>query len=469
MDPAVPFANKQPRHDLKREDSRSFAFTVRYGQRARFDTDPIVETPMNARTTMTVFLAATAFAAAALADPPAGAQASQWNTFSGDKHSQSRNNCYNYAVDARNGKYAQPGRKAGATWSYPIGVPGTVIHVGATRAEAQNYKGAAADLAAFGAKVKAAAEADGLRSRAALNNVPAGHSAVALVVGYIPVGPAVRLPNGQWMQKQVLDYHWYRLNADGTWSHKPGPGKATTKDDAGNNIVNPQNLISANESKTRYDRFITIMSFQAGTIDPDFVDNWLVSTPEGVIRILASGSAGVKAGWCEGDRAIIRDLVQDYLVGLPAVAEPSTAWHGRLEGFQIEASPRCLTLNPSLWDRSDEVLITVRSGIIRVMRHTTSGQIIDNYYTDTFGLSAYLAEQSITRTIVDPCPGDSCYPDCDQSTGPGVLDIFDFLCFGNLFAAGDPYACDCDTTTGAGVCDIFDFLCFGNAFNVGCQ
>ncbi len=61
-----------------------------------------------------------------------------------------------------------------------------------------------------------------------------------------------------------------------------------------------------------------------------------------------------------------------------------------------------------------------------------------------------------------------CYADCDTSTGVGVLDIFDFLCFGNRFAAGDPYACDCDTTTGLGVCDIFDFLCFGNAFNAGC-
>ncbi len=61
-----------------------------------------------------------------------------------------------------------------------------------------------------------------------------------------------------------------------------------------------------------------------------------------------------------------------------------------------------------------------------------------------------------------------CYPDCDTTTGVGVLDIFDFLCFGNRFSAGDPYACDCDTSTGLGVCDIFDFLCFGNAFNAGC-
>ena len=61
-----------------------------------------------------------------------------------------------------------------------------------------------------------------------------------------------------------------------------------------------------------------------------------------------------------------------------------------------------------------------------------------------------------------------CYADCDTTTGRGVLDIFDFLCFGNRFAANDPYACDCDTSTGPGVCDIFDFLCFGNAFNAGC-
>ncbi len=61
-----------------------------------------------------------------------------------------------------------------------------------------------------------------------------------------------------------------------------------------------------------------------------------------------------------------------------------------------------------------------------------------------------------------------CYPDCDPGTGPGVLDIFDFLCFGNRFSTLDPYACDCDLSTGPGVCDIFDFLCFGNAFSAGC-
>ncbi|MFG0284503.1 MAG: GC-type dockerin domain-anchored protein, partial [Phycisphaerales bacterium JB039] len=54
-----------------------------------------------------------------------------------------------------------------------------------------------------------------------------------------------------------------------------------------------------------------------------------------------------------------------------------------------------------------------------------------------------------------------CYPDCD---GDGKLDIFDFLCFQNAFAAGELQA-DCD---GDGALDIFDFLCFQNEFGAGC-
>ena len=40
-----------------------------------------------------------------------------------------------------------------------------------------------------------------------------------------------------------------------------------------------------------------------------------------------------------------------------------------------------------------------------------------------------------TWTLRLPIP---CYSDCDTQTGPGILDIFDFLCFGNAFSAGCP-------------------------------
>jgi hypothetical protein len=54
-----------------------------------------------------------------------------------------------------------------------------------------------------------------------------------------------------------------------------------------------------------------------------------------------------------------------------------------------------------------------------------------------------------------------CAADLD---GNGVLDLFDFLAFTNLFNAGDP---DADFN-GDGVRDLFDFLAFTNAFNGGC-
>lgn len=63
----------------------------------------------------------------------------------------------------------------------------------------------------------------------------------------------------------------------------------------------------------------------------------------------------------------------------------------------------------------------------------------------------------ILRGIVDT----GCAADCD---GDGELSFFDFLCFQNLFAAGDPEA-DCD---GDGGLSFFDFLCFQDAFAAGC-
>jgi hypothetical protein len=36
------------------------------------------------------------------------------------------------------------------------------------------------------------------------------------------------------------DYHWYRQNPDGTWSHKPGHGAAVATDSDGHAITNPE-------------------------------------------------------------------------------------------------------------------------------------------------------------------------------------------------------------------------------------
>ena len=36
------------------------------------------------------------------------------------------------------------------------------------------------------------------------------------------------------------DYHWYRQNPDGTWSHKPGKSEVTNLDASGELIFDPE-------------------------------------------------------------------------------------------------------------------------------------------------------------------------------------------------------------------------------------
>ena len=60
------------------------------------------------------------------------------------------------------------------------------------------------------------------------------------------------------------------------------------------------------------------------------------------------------------------------------------------------------------------------------------------------------------------CP--NCYANCDNSTRSPRLNVLDFMCFLNKFAARDPYAnCTVDATI-----DMADFTCFMAKFAQGC-
>jgi hypothetical protein len=48
-----------------------------------------------------------------------------------------------------------------------------------------------------------------------------------------------------------------------------------------------------------------------------------------------------------------------------------------------------------------------------------------------------------------------------------VLNVNDFTCFLNAFAAGSPYA-NCDQSTTPPVLNVNDFTCFLNTFAAGC-
>ncbi len=61
----------------------------------------------------------------------------------------------------------------------------------------------------------------------------------------------------------------------------------------------------------------------------------------------------------------------------------------------------------------------------------------------------------------------ACYPNCDNSTTPPLLNVNDLICFLNKFAAGDPYA-NCDQSTAPPTLNVLDFTCFLSRFAAGC-
>ncbi|XP_078381171.1 uncharacterized protein LOC144663945 [Oculina patagonica] len=116
------------------------------------------------------------------------------------------NNCYNYANDKRTDTFAQPGNGGGRP------LPDVFTDE---------------DL-------KRSSEADGLRFKKARKHmcIPK-HPRRHLVALFIYNGTDPTLPFNQ-------DYHWYRLDNNGHWSHKAGGTPVTDRDGNGDRIVDPR-------------------------------------------------------------------------------------------------------------------------------------------------------------------------------------------------------------------------------------
>ncbi|MBM3241799.1 hypothetical protein FJZ31_36470 [Candidatus Poribacteria bacterium] len=114
----------------------------------------------------------------------------KWNDNNGIQFS---NNCYNYACNIQTGTYAQPGQATRNMYS------------------SIDCNGVTDD-----------AVSDGLTKQDCDRTCPNCCHKVALVVapGY--------------------DYHWYRQDDNGMWSHKPGGTPATNLDNSGNPINDPR-------------------------------------------------------------------------------------------------------------------------------------------------------------------------------------------------------------------------------------
>ncbi len=78
------------------------------------------------------------------------------------------------------------------------------------------------------------------------------------------------------------------------------------------------------------------------------------------------------------------------------------------------------------------------------------------------GACGSVASSSVGIAVVREC-----YANCDLSTTPPILNVNDFVCFLNAFAARDPYA-NCDQSSIPPILNVNDFICFQVKFAQGC-
>jgi hypothetical protein len=180
--------------------------------------------------TVTQSVAGNVSAASAVVNPQAsGAPAynpAAWN----DPAWVECNNCYNYACNIRTDTFAQPG--------YAHGIdPSTNCQ-----------------------EVGNAAQADGLQQ--AEKKCAGCTHLVALVIA--PDYP---------------DYHWYRLDDNGRWSHKPGGTPATDLDASDHPITNPETAerhYSGPDYDLDYNTFCTYYCVDNGVV---VIDGWWTCNP----------------------------------------------------------------------------------------------------------------------------------------------------------------------------------------------
>jgi hypothetical protein len=84
-----------------------------------------------------------------------------------------------------------------------------------------------------------------------------------------------------------------------------------------------------------------------------------------------------------------------------------------------------------------------------------------------FDTAAGLAARAANVNIKAPVEGGICYANCDESATPPVLNVGDFTCFLQQFAAGAETA-NCDGSTTPPVLNVADFTCFLQKYAAGC-
>jgi hypothetical protein len=162
-----------------------------------------------------------------------------------------------------------------------------------------------------------------------------------------------------------------------------------------------------------------------------------------------------------------------------ATAATTEVTTGGLQGHLGLSGGSFDTAHVTLMDPADErdwLVPYIRGGVY------TGAVLVDSYTGEVeqaMWLEAADPVASFTLTEIqvmyqdiyaDILPGGNpqpCYANCDGSTVSPALNVQDFACFLNKYAAGDPYA-NCDESTTVPTLNVNDFACFLNKYAAGC-
>jgi hypothetical protein len=166
---------------------------------------------------------------------------------------------------------------------------------------------------------------------------------------------------------------------------------------------------------------------------------------------------------------------------------------GGQEGILVQGSGALNWLGGNLW--SDPLFVNPAAGNFRLRRGSPAIDAGDNtllplhIVTDLEGNPRFIDDPATPNTGIPGGAGGpaitdlgayefqaSCYANCDGSTTPPILNVEDFTCFINQFAAAHAlphqqqliHYANCDHSTMPPVLNVEDFTCFINAFAAGC-
>jgi streptogramin lyase len=133
--------------------------------------------------------------------------------------------------------------------------------------------------------------------------------------------------------------------------------------------------------------------------------------------------------------------------GVQAVVGALGAGIADCNGLAVTDAGELYTINAA----TDQLLrINPQTGAATVVGAT------NGLFAASFGMSA-------VTTFV----GGECYANCDGSTAEPVLNVADFTCFLQRYAAGESYA-NCDASSSVPILNVADFVCFLQRFADGC-